>query len=1100
LKMKTNEMNLLPAGTLVAGRYEILEVIGQGGFGITYKGYDSVLDVPVAIKEYYPSGIASRYHEQSLDVQVGGSENKKFFEEGKKKFLEEARVLARFSEDPNVVGVRDFFEDNQTVYIVMQFLQGESLKEYIEKNGLISFDEAYNLLRPVMQSLGRIHANGLIHRDISPSNLIRMRGGKVKLIDFGTAREFSTDGEKSLSVVLKPGYAPAEQYQTRGMQGPWTDVYALCASIYKLITGITPENSLNRMLEDELRLPSECGAIISAAQEKVLMQGLAVREAERIRSMESLEEKFDTASRIIEAVNSDYTAAYDDERTVMGPSGTPSLEKGRVPQNPVNDHEQMPTNNQMSANAHAQMPANNQMSANNHPQVPVNDQQVPSRRAEESFSDRQKAASFKNQESPVRNGQPDHYRPGKVQENPVQSLKKGKKSGDDRKKPAAKTGKRFIIIPILVCILAAASLIGVLHLRSNGSGGGEIKPWIGGGKVVEFGSINENVTVSKSMLDSVDRNKDVTALRFSHCTLSDEIIERLASMKRIRDVEISACSGFSTLTPLSKMDPLRELFLRGPYAVEETIFDGSAMFAADIPQLTDFNLGNYRLENGFGFLERFSGLEDLYIYSLKRDGGSDRIPENPALKSASIIQTDLTGVDLSAFGNEPYLESLTLNEVHLTDLTFLSTASALINVYATDNQLTSLNGLQEKGHLSILDVQNNQIRDISAIKASEKLYEFNADNNQIEDISVLENCKGIKHLMLGNNQISDISPLSACTELFRLELQNNQIQDVTPLSDCHDLAYLNLDGNRITDLSCLSGCENLKLLSFRRNSVGDLKFCENMLVLESLRASDNQISTLDGLQNVTQLKEVRLDKNRISDISLLAKNEEHLEVAVLDDNQISDLTPLEACTSLKGLSVNNNQLTTLRGLQECHKLYFLSASGNRISDISALESCLELYMADLGENQITDVSALGASTVQKMALLLQNNKIKDISALIGKKDYVYLSLYNNEITDISGMPAMTSIGMVSRLYLDWWEALDPVTLSEVPFGTPRLVDTPPDRQVNLLNTFQETRREAGTSTGGIEYLTKEEADEEIRQIRSDARVSAGIDERDEETE
>ena len=1084
--MKTNEMNLLPAGTLVAGRYEILEVIGQGGFGITYKGYDSVLDVPVAIKEYYPSGIASRYHEQSLDVQVGGSENKKFFEEGKKKFLEEARVLARFSEDPNVVGVRDFFEDNQTVYIVMQFLQGESLKEYIEKNGLISFDEAYNLLRPVMQSLGRIHANGLIHRDISPSNLIRMRGGKVKLIDFGTAREFSTDGEKSLSVVLKPGYAPAEQYQTRGMQGPWTDVYALCASIYKLITGITPENSLNRMLEDELRLPSECGAIITAAQEKVLMQGLAVQESERIHSMESLEEKFDAASRIIEAVNSDYTAAYDDERTVMGPSGVPSFEKSRVPQNPVNDHEQMP--------------ANNQMSANNHPQVPVNDQQVLARHPEESFSDRQKAASFKSQESPARDEQSNHYQPGKVQENPAQSLKKGKKSGDSRKKPAAKIGKRVIIIPILVCILAAASLIGILHLRSNGSGGGEIKPWIGESKVVEFGSINENVTVSKSMLDSIDRNKDVAALRFSNCTLSDEIIERLASMKRIRHVEFSGCSGFSALTPLSKMDPLRELILRGSYAVEETIFDGSAMFAADIPQLTDFNLGNYRLENGFGFLERFSGLEDLYVYSLKRDAGSDRIPENPALKSASIIQTDLTGVDLSAFGNEPYLENLTLNEVHLTDLTFLSTASALINVYATDNQLTSLNGLQEKEHLSVLDVHNNQIRDISAIKASEKLYQLDADNNQIEDISVLENCKDIMLLMLGSNQISDISPLSACTKLYTLELQDNQIQDVTPLSDCHDLAYLNLDGNQIADLSCLSGCENLKSLSFRRNSVSDLKFCENMLVLESLRASDNQISTLDGLQNVTQLKEVRLDKNRISDISLLAKNEEHLEVAVLDDNQISDLTPLEACTSLKGLSVNNNQLTTLRGLQECHKLYFLSASGNRISDISALESCLELYMADLGENQITDVSALGASTVQKMALLLQNNKIKDISALIGKKDYVYLSLYNNEITDISGMPAMTSIGMVSRLYLDWWEALDPVTLSEVPFGTPRLVDTPPDRQVNLLNTFQETRREAGTFTGGIEYLTKEEADEEIRQIRSDARVSAGIDERDEETE
>ena len=1088
MKMTINEMNLLPAGTLVANRYEIIEAIGQGGFGITYKGYDSVLDVPVAIKEYYPSGIASRYHEQSLDVQVGGSENRQFFENGKKKFLEEARVLARFSEDPNVVGVRDFFEDNQTVYIVMQFLQGESLKEYIEKNGNISFDEAFNLLRPVMQSLGRIHATGLIHRDISPSNLIRMRGGKVKLIDFGTAREFGANGEKSLSVVLKPGYSPAEQYNIHGVQGPWTDVYALCASIYKLITGITPDNSLNRMLEDELRLPSECGAIISASQEKVLMQGLAVRESERIRSMESLEEKFDAASLINEADNNDHAAAYDDERTVMGPSAASSSENGRAPHMSVNDQPQKPVND------HPQKPVNDQ------PHKPVNDQQAASRRADDSLSERQTDASFRNQKSPAPDRQPYHSPAGKEQENPVQRLGKGKKSGDDRRKDSAKKGKRVNLIPIFVCILAAALLFGVLHLRSNGTGGGEISSWGSDSKIVKFGSLNEEITVSKSMLDSVDRNKDVTALRFFRCTLSDEIIERIASMKRINYVDISSSSGFSTLTPLSNMNPLRKLILRGSSAGDKPIFDGTAMFAADFPQLTDFELDYHRLENGFGFLEHFSGLETLYVSSLERDGGSDRIPENAALKSVSILETDLTGVDLSAFGNEPNLESLRLDRDHLTELSFLSTASALKEVSASGNELTSLNGLQGKERLNFLDVHNNQLRDISAISTSVELHQFSAFNNQIEDISVLENCKDLMFLLLGNNQISDISSLSGCTKLYKLELQDNQIQDASPLSNCHDLEVLNLDGNRLTDLSCLSECEKLESLSFRRNAVSDLKFCENMIVLESLRASDNQISTLDGLQNVTQLKEVRLDKNKISDISLLAKNGEHLEVAILDENQISDLTPLMACTNLKGLSVNKNQLTTLRGLQECQKLYFLSASGNRISDISALESCPELYMADLGENQLTDVSALGASVAPKMALLLQNNKIKDISTLIGTKDYVYLSLYNNEITDISGMPAMTGIGTFSTIYLDWWEDLDPVTLSEIPYGTPCLVDTPADRKMNLLNKFQESRNEAGKYSGSIEYLTKEEVDEEIRQLRSDARVSADIDEKPEETE
>ena len=161
--MMSNEMNQLPAGTLIANhRYEIAEVIGQGGFGITYRGYDRRLEVPVAIKEYYPSGIASRYITQSLNVQVGGEENRRVFDMGKKKFLEEARTLARFSDDPNIVVVRDFFEDNRTVYIVMEYLQGESLNEYGKRVGPLPFEAVYAMLRPVMESLAIIHKSGLI--------------------------------------------------------------------------------------------------------------------------------------------------------------------------------------------------------------------------------------------------------------------------------------------------------------------------------------------------------------------------------------------------------------------------------------------------------------------------------------------------------------------------------------------------------------------------------------------------------------------------------------------------------------------------------------------------------------------------------------------------------------------------------------------------------------------------------------------------------------------------------------------------------------------------------------------------------------------------
>ena len=1128
--MMKNEMNLLPAGTLVADRYEILEVIGQGGFGITYKAYDSVLDVPVAIKEYYPSGIASRYHEQSLDVQVGGSENRRLFEEGKKKFLEEARILARFSEDPNVVGVRNFFEDNQTVYIVMQYLQGESLKEYIEKNGKISFDEAYRLLRPVMQSLGRIHAAGLIHRDISPSNLIRMRTGKVKLIDFGTAREYSTDGDKSLSIVLKPGYAPAEQYQTHGLQGPWTDVYALCASIYKLITEITPENSLNRMVNDEVRLPSECGAEISAAQEEVLMQGLAVRESDRIRSMEILEEKCEAASRIPDRQN-DVTLPIDDERTVMGPSEAFTFENDR-PKVPS----QMPAHEQQVSFGHTEKPVPERSNAAS----PLTQKAVDSGRSnitppqtqEAVDSGRSNAASPQIQEA-VDSGRSNAFSPqtqnavdsgrsniaspqiqeavdsdrqfgraqaGKNEKAPAgRKTRAEKKPSEPRGKASSRKGSRIGLKPVLLCILAAVCLFAFVFLRSNGTGGGEASDWLDGKQRVSFRSNDESLTIKKSMLNEINRNSKVASLYFYNCVISDDVIARLASMKRISDVTFSDCTGFSTLSPLSKMTPLRSLTLDGPI-VDAPVIDGSALFPTDMPQLTKFDLESYSLKNGFDFLEHFTGLEELQIFSVDLGGESCRLPENPALQTASITYTDLSGVDLSALGNEPNLAFLRLNDDQLTSLSFLRTASALENVSAENNLLTSLDGLQDKDSLSNLYVENNQIKDISALKTCKSLQDFSASNNQIGDISPLEGCSELYNLQLGNNQISDISPLEGCTKLQALNLNKNQIQDAGPLSNCTELISLNLNRNRISDLSCLSGCTKIRDLDFRRNAVSDLGFCENMLNLTLLRASENQISSLDGLDNVTQLAEVRLDKNQISDISMLSKNAEHLETAVLDDNQISDLSPLKPCTSLKGLSVNNNQLTTLTGLEDCTKLSFLSASGNKISNITPLRSCTELYTLDLGENEITNIVELSACTSSKMAVLLQNNHIRDISPLYGMKDYVYLSLYNNEITNIDGMPAMTSTGNSSILYLDWWDGLNPETLSQTSYYEPRLVDTPPDQQVNLQNAFQEIRFTAGQYPGEIQFLTKEAADEQIAKDRQDVRLNAGIDLKPEEAE
>lgn len=275
----------VPIGTILDGRYLIGKVLGVGGFGITYLGYDLTLDYKVAVKEYMPSGYATRA-EDKYTLTVTSSSQQQAYDEGLDKFLSEARTLAKFHNTPNVVSVQDFFKENNTAYFVMEYVDGESLKDYLDKNGgRISYQAAINILMPIMKALSKVHAQGLIHRDISPDNISITSTGEPKLLDFGAAR--SAYGEnKSVSVILKHGLAPIEQYSNHGNMGPWTDVYAMGASLYRSITGILPPESIERIHADSIRTPSSMGITIPPYAEMALMKALAVNPENRFSNIE----------------------------------------------------------------------------------------------------------------------------------------------------------------------------------------------------------------------------------------------------------------------------------------------------------------------------------------------------------------------------------------------------------------------------------------------------------------------------------------------------------------------------------------------------------------------------------------------------------------------------------------------------------------------------------------------------------------------------------------------------------------------------------------------------------------------------------------------
>ena len=285
------DVHVLPAGTVLNEKYLVGAVQGEGGFGITYIGKNILFDITIAIKEFYPTGMVTRNCTQAYTVvSITDEKAKKLFSESKDIFWNEAKTLAGFNSEPGIVSVLDFFTANNTAYIVTEFLDGETLEKYLERLGKLSFDNTLCLLMPVMESLIKIHKKNLIHRDISPDNIMLV-GESVKLIDFGATRQFADN--TSLSVILKEGYAPAEQYSSKGNQGTWTDVYALCAVIYRCITGVVPMSSPERIsLGEEIVPPSELGINISPAIENVLMKGLALRYKDRIQTVEELIDEF----------------------------------------------------------------------------------------------------------------------------------------------------------------------------------------------------------------------------------------------------------------------------------------------------------------------------------------------------------------------------------------------------------------------------------------------------------------------------------------------------------------------------------------------------------------------------------------------------------------------------------------------------------------------------------------------------------------------------------------------------------------------------------------------------------------------------------------
>ena len=290
--LSQNGEDVLPEGTVLSRKYLIGRVLGRGGFGVTYLGYDLDLQLKVAIKEYFPIGVCVRSSQSYNVITASAIEDHTVFSRGCEVFLDEARTLAKFN-SPYVVHVRDFFREHGTAYIVMAFAEGVTLKAEMKKNaGKLPWERVLTLMKPLIQQLDRLHERNIIHRDIKPENLMLLddeNGEHLMLLDFGSARTYVSNESKTMTGIVTAGYSPLEQYSQKSRQGAYTDVYALCATMYHAITGVLPPASIERNVDDTpLKTFEACGVSVPQTVERAIVHGMELKSTGRTQTMGQL--------------------------------------------------------------------------------------------------------------------------------------------------------------------------------------------------------------------------------------------------------------------------------------------------------------------------------------------------------------------------------------------------------------------------------------------------------------------------------------------------------------------------------------------------------------------------------------------------------------------------------------------------------------------------------------------------------------------------------------------------------------------------------------------------------------------------------------------
>lgn len=820
----------LPMGCVLAGRYLVGRVLGQGGFGITYLAFDRRLQMKVAVKEFLPAEIARR---TGLTVSVTMQGRQEAFDYGLERFQDEARTLARFIGTPNIASTIDFFDENGTSYFVMEYIEGISFKNYIANHGgRVSVEEAYRVLCAVLQALTVVHGAGLVHRDVTPDNIYISKNGTVKLLDFGSARYSLGDKSHSLDVILKVGYAPKEQYIRRSRQGPFTDVYSAAACFYAAVTGFLPPESLERLEEDTLLPLTQAGVPVPAWLDQAILKALAVRAEDRYQTAEEFLRAIEGRPLTEPVRPSEKTGLREriqtelDRRRAVAEEEAAKKEALRAKVAAEEAARREAAEKKAAEEAARRKAAEEQAAREAEAAAKRKAEEDARLAAEQAERERQAAEAAARRKAEQERKEAEAAAKRKAEQERKEAEAAAKRKAAEEKaaaraarqqaarearaaKPHTKksAGKRTAVIAAAAAAVVCAAGAALLLQQPKG------EP-----QTVEAAVAQEQrmpVNICGQEYDPALQTLDLT-----DSTLTQTDAAAIGELKELRSLRLTLDSA-QLLTGLS-LPALQELQV----TFTDTVYDLRPI--GQLKTLTSLELSGEAVQiPDYTDLSGLTGLQALRIttHGVQSLQGLEPLAQMHELMLRDTAQ-QCTYPDTAPLAGMKGLQVLELpaqeNAAHPLDISGLSGLREL-QMLQIPCCVKDIAPLAELTKLQTLSVQlAPEITDLAALQKLTALRELRLESlgdyweqTGLEDISALQGLTGLQTLCLTGDRIADITALGALPELSHLELTGSSISDLTPLRDAQALRYLSVTNYgygtpKVTDWSPVEHVETVE--------------------------------------------------------------------------------------------------------------------------------------------------------------------------------------------------------------------------------------------------------------------------------------------------